>query len=142
MFKPSTPSSAGPPVDPAAMQVSVRQEYLSDQSDPETSQYVFAYDILIENVGADAAQLFWRHWYIHDPAAGDQEIEGEGVVGESPRLEPGESHSYQSFCVLRGKTGHMEGFYHFRRDDGSVFKAAIPRFELQVPPGDGGTFLT
>jgi ApaG protein len=140
MFRPV--ESERPPLDPDAMRISVEPEYLADQSDPETEQYVFAYRVQIENVGTDPAQLFWRHWYIHDPIAGDQEIEGEGVVGESPRLDPGASHTYQSFCVLRGKTGHMEGFYHFRRDDGSVFKAAIPRFEFLVPPGDGGTFLT
>lgn len=131
-----------PPLDPDAMRITVRPEYLAEESDPETEQYVFAYHVVIENVGLVPAQLFWRHWYIHDPVAGDQEVEGEGVVGDSPRLEPGDSHRYGSFCVMRGKTGHMEGFYHFRRDDGSVFKAAIPRFEFLVPPADGGAFLT
>jgi ApaG protein len=140
MFQPATPSSAGPPLDADAMRITVRPEYLPDQSDPEGWRYIFAYHVLIENVGTRPAQLTWRHWYIHDPAGEDQEVEGEGIVGESPRLEPGASHQYQSFCVLRGKTGHMEGFYHFRRDDGSQFKSAIPRFDFQVPPDEGGTF--
>jgi ApaG protein len=142
MFQPATPVPTGPPTDPTAMRIVVRPEYLPGHSDPTGFQFVFAYHVLIENIGPEPAVLFWRHWYIHDPVAGDQEVEGEGVVGESPRLEPGDSHRYQSFCVLRGKTGHMEGFDHFRRDDGSRFKAAIPRFDLRVPPDEGGTFLT
>lgn len=142
MFKTAASSPAGPPTDPHAMRISVRPEYLPEQSDPDTRRYVFAYHVLIENVGDESAQLFWRHWYIHDPVAGDQEIAGEGVVGESPRLQPGGSHAYQSFCVLRGRTGHMEGFYHFRRNDGTVFKSAIPRFNFHAPPADGGAFRT
>ena len=141
MFRPTNPPD-GPPHEPGEMRISVRPEYLAEQSDPDTRRYVFAYHVSIENTGSSAARLYWRHWYIHDPVAGDQEVEGDGVVGASPRLEPGDEHSYQSFCVLRGQTGHMEGFYHFRRDDGSVFKSAIPRFEFRVPPDDGGVFRT
>ena len=96
MFQPSTPAPGPLQIDPGEMQVTVRPEYLADQSDPAGSNYVFAYHVLIENVGDEAAVLFWRHWYIHDPAENKQEIEGEGVVGESPRIEPGESHRYQS----------------------------------------------
>lgn len=140
MFQPADLGPKGPPLDPDAMRIAVRPEYLPDHSDPGGFRFVFAYHVEIENIGSVAARLFWRHWYIHDPVAGDQEVEGEGVVGESPRLEPGDSHHYQSFCVLHGTTGHMEGFYHFRRDDGSEFKAAIPRFAFHVPPDDGGTF--
>jgi ApaG protein len=136
VFKPASPGP--PPIDADAFRVAVRPEYLPEQSDAHTSRYVFAYHVLIENVGDRAARLFWRHWLIHDPAAGDQEVEGEGVVGESPRIEPGDSHRYQSFCVLRGRTGYMEGFYHFRRDDGSVFRSPIPRFTLRATPGPPG----
>ena len=91
----------------------------------------------VENVGAASAQLFWRHWRIHDPVAGDHEVQGEGVVGETPLLDPGDVFEYNSFCVLRSPMGHMEGYYHFRRQDGSVFRAPIPRFFLQAPPGSG-----
>ncbi|MDX1394863.1 MAG: Co2+/Mg2+ efflux protein ApaG [Gemmatimonadota bacterium] len=142
MFQPVTSAPGRPPLEPREMRITVEPHYLADHSDPGGSHYVFAYDVSIENVGAVPAKLFWRHWYIHDPAGADQEVEGEGVVGESPRIEPGATHSYQSFCILRGQTGHMEGFYHFRRDDGSQFRAPIPRFVFHVPPGEGGTFPT
>jgi len=140
MFQPAAPAPTGPPIESDSFRISVLPEYMPAHSDPAGSRYVFAYHVLIENVGQEPARLFWRHWRIHDSVVGDHEVEGEGIVGESPRLEPGTEHRYQSFCVLRGKTGHMEGFYHFRRDDGSEFKSVIPRFEFQVPPGDGRTF--
>jgi uncharacterized protein affecting Mg2+/Co2+ transport len=85
MFQPATPVPTGPPTDPTAMRIVVRPEYLPGHSDPTGFQFVFAYHVLIENIGPEPAVLFWRHWYIHDPVAGDQEVEGEGVVGESPR---------------------------------------------------------
>lgn len=115
------------------IRVTVQPVYLPQHSSPATPRYVFAYHIRIENVGDRAAQLVWRHWYIHDPVAGDSEVEGEGVVGEQPLLAPGEVHEYQSFCVLEAPEGSMEGFYEFKRADGTRFKAAIPRFLLQLP---------
>ncbi len=140
-----TPSDPGAPpivpIVPDAMAIHVRPEYAAEHSDPAAWQYVFAYHITIENVGDETAQLFWRHWFIHDPMAGDHEVEGEGVVGQSPVLRPGESHFYNSFCVLRGPTGHMEGFYHFRRRDGSVFRAPVPRFHFAAPPEAVGTMF-
>lgn len=122
-----------------AIRVRVRTAYFAAESDPRALRYVFPYFVRIENVGTETVRLFWRHWRIHDPVAGDQEVRGEGVVGETPLLAPGEVHEYQSFCILRSPTGHMDGFYHFRRGDGSVFRAPIPRFHLQAPlDADGG----
>ena len=122
------------------MRITTRTAYLSRHSSPP-NRNVFVYFIQIENVGRRTAQLFWRHWKIHDPVAGDQEVEGEGVVGRSPVLEPGDVHEYNSFCVLKGTHGHMEGWFHFRREDGTTFRAPIRRFDLQVPhhgpPGGG-----
>lgn len=106
--------------------------FVAEQSDPAEPRYVFAYHIRIENVGDAPAQLLWRHWCIHDPVAGNNEVEGEGVVGQKPLLAPGEVHEYQSFCVLRSPHGYMEGSYQFRRPDGTSFQAAIPRFLLRI----------
>lgn len=114
------------------IRVSAQPFFLADQSDPEEQRFVFAYRMRIENVGAQAAQLVWRHWFIHDPVAGTTEVEGEGVVGEQPTLAPGAVHEYQSFCVLEGPEGSMDGFYEFRRPDGSRFKAQIPHFLLRT----------
>lgn len=114
------------------IRITAQPYFLRDQSDPEEERYVFTYHVRIENTGDRAAQLLWRHWFIHDSVGGDTEVEGEGVVGETPLIGPGESHEYQSFCVLQGPSGHMEGYYEFRRPDGSVFRATIPRFLLRV----------
>jgi ApaG protein len=114
------------------IRVTVRPTYQPEHSDVADARYVFAYHIRIENVGDRAAQLLWRHWDIHDPAAGDSVVEGEGVVGEQPVLAPGDAHEYESYCVLRGPSGHMEGWYEFARTDGSRFRADVPRFILDV----------
>ena len=114
------------------IRVSAQPFFVAEQSSTDAGQFVFAYHIRIENVGDSAAQLVWRHWYIHDPVGGDQEVEGEGVVGQQPRLDPGEIFEYQSFCVLQSPEGHMEGNYQFVRLDGTRFRAAIPRFLLRI----------
>ncbi|HET7459994.1 MAG TPA: Co2+/Mg2+ efflux protein ApaG [Longimicrobium sp.] len=114
------------------IRVTVHPRYLPEHSDLFAPRHVFGYRIRIENVGAQPAQLIWRHWYIHDALAGDSEVEGEGVVGEQPLLAPGDVHEYQSFCVLQGTEGSMEGTFEFLRPDGTRFKAAIPRFALHL----------
>ncbi len=119
--------------DTEGIRISAQPFYVPEHSDAEERRHVFVYQVRIENLGDQPAQLLWRHWYIHDPVGGDSEVEGEGVVGEKPLIGPGEVHEYESFCVLRSPSGgHMEGFYEFRRPDGSVFRAAIPRLLLRV----------
>jgi ApaG protein len=114
------------------IRITVYPAYLLSESDPEASRYVFSYRIRIENVGTEQVQLMWRHWFIHDPVAGDQEVSGEGVVGQQPLIAPGGVHEYQSFCVLQGPEGSMEGSYEFVRPKSGPFKAAIPKFLLRV----------
>ncbi len=114
----------------AGIRITVRPMYLQERSNPMLGQFVFAYQIRIENIGDQAAQLRSRRWLIHDESAGDTVVEGEGVVGEQPHLLPGQVHEYRSFCVLKSPHGYMEGSYRFVRDDGSSFQAVIPRFQL------------
>ena len=114
----------------AGIRISARPTYLRERSNPVLGQFAFAYDIRIENIGQEPAQLLTRRWLIHDEAAGDSVVEGDGVVGEQPRLKPTEVHEYRSFCVLTAPHGWMEGSYHFVRDNRSAFDAAIPRFIL------------
>jgi ApaG protein len=121
------------------IRITVQPRYAPAHSDPDEPRHVFVYHIRLENVGTDTAQLLWRHWDIHDDAGGDTEVEGEGVVGEQPVLAPGGVHEYESFCVLRGTTGWMEGWYELVRPDGAKFRAAIPRFELAVGAGGPAT---
>ncbi len=114
----------------AGIRISVRPAFLRERSNPLLEQFVFAYHIRIENVGSQAAQLRTRRWLIHDDVAGDTVVEGEGVVGEQPHLQPGQVHEYRSFCVLKGTHGWMEGAFRFVRDDESSFEAQILRFLL------------
>ncbi|MEE8267543.1 MAG: Co2+/Mg2+ efflux protein ApaG [Gemmatimonadales bacterium] len=112
------------------MRITVRPLFLDDRSNPGDHEFVFAYFVRIENVGDEEAQLLRRRWLIHDSIGEDLEVEGEGVVGEQPLLEPGGVHEYSSFCVLKSPQGYMEGHYLFGRPDGSTFTADIPRFIL------------
>ena len=114
------------------MRVSVRPVYSPAHSAPADRRHVFVYHVRIENVGDAPATLRWRHWDIHDDGAGDSQVDGEGVVGREPRLDPGQVHEYNSYCVLRGTEGWMEGWYELERDDGSRFRATIPRFHLRT----------
>ena len=108
------------------IRITVRPEYLADQSRPSQRHFVFAYRVRIENVGQQASQLVTRHWHIHDSVGRDTEVEGEGVVGEQPVISPGKVHEYQSFCVLQSGSGHMEGTYRFVRADGTRLRRAHP----------------
>lgn len=119
------------------MRITVRPLFLDDRSNPGDQEFVFAYFVRIENVGDEQAQLLRRRWLIHDSVSEDIEVEGEGVVGEQPLLEPGGVHEYSSFCVLRSPQGYMEGHYLFARPDGSTFAADIPRFILDAAGSAG-----
>jgi ApaG protein len=113
------------------IRISVRPVYLPERSQPLRGQFVFAYFVRIENVGAQSAQLRSRRWLIHDSIGEETVVEGEGVVGEQPILAPGQVHEYQSFCVLKSAQGYMEGEYRFLQADGTGFAADIPRFHLE-----------
>ena len=99
----------------------------------EQQHFVFIYHVTIRNNGAMGAQLLRRHWLITDADERVQEVEGEGVIGEQPMLEPGEEHSYQSYCVLQTPIGCMQGTYLMRATDGTSFEADIPAFTLAMP---------
>ena len=115
------------------IRVSVQSLYLADQSSPRDDRYVFAYTITISNEGARTAQLRTRHWIITDGRGSVEEVKGDGVVGEQPRLAPGQSFQYTSGCVLTTPVGTMQGSYRFWRDDGSYFDAQIAPFSLALP---------
>ena len=77
------------------MTVSVRTQYLEEQSEPDRSHYVFAYAITIKNTGNIPAQLISRHWVITDANDRVQEVRGLGVVGNQPLLQPGAGKTRQ-----------------------------------------------
>jgi ApaG protein len=106
--------------------------YLPQESDPDENRYAFGYTIVISNDGDRPARLLSRHWVIIDANGRRDEVQGPGVVGETPRLEPGQAFKYQSFCPIRTRWGTMEGTYTMQRDDGETFEARIGRFYLRV----------
>ena len=115
------------------IRVRVQSHYLPDQSSPRDDRYVFAYTITISNEGPRTAQLRTRHWIITDGRGTIEEVRGDGVVGEQPRLSPGQSFQYTSGCVLTTPVGTMHGTYRMWRDDGSYFDAEIAPFSLAMP---------
>lgn len=116
------------------VRVTVETAYQPNQSNPIDSEYMFAYRITIENTGENTIQLLRRHWFIIDSNGQKKEIEGEGVVGEQPVLEPGEVHRYISGSNLGSEMGKMYGTYLFEKQvDGEKFKVKIPEFILSTP---------
>ena len=115
------------------IRVRVVSQYLAEQSSPPANRYVFAYTITIANEGTRTAQLRTRHWIITDGRGVVEEVRGDGVVGEQPRLDPGQSFQYTSGCVLRTAVGTMQGTYRMWRDDGSFFDADVAAFSLATP---------
>ncbi len=117
-----------------AIKVSVRPFYLEQHSSPDNNQYVWAYHVRIENVGAETVQLRNRHWRITDSLGRLQEVRGPGVVGEEPVLAPGESFEYTSSCPLQTPSGFMVGDYEMETRSGERFLARVPAFSLDIPP--------
>ena len=113
--------------------IQVRTRYLDEQSAPEQNRYVFAYTIQLRNRGPQPAQLLSRHWIITDANGRVEEVRGEGVVGEQPRLRPGEGFEYTSGAVLETSLGTMQGSYQMLADDGTRFDAPVAAFTLSVP---------
>lgn len=107
--------------------------FLAEQSRPNLNRYAFAYQITLRNEGQIAAKLLSRHWIITDGNGKVEEVRGEGVVGEKPYLQPGESYQYTSWAVLETAVGSMQGSYQMLADDGHRFDAEIPLFTLAVP---------
>jgi len=116
------------------IRVSVATEYQPGYSSPNDHNYSFTYKIIIENHSEYTIQLLRRHWHIHDAGFGKREVEGQGVVGQMPVLEPGELHQYVSGCQLKSGLGKMYGTYLMERIvDGKKFRVTIPEFVMNPP---------
>lgn len=120
--------------DPAeTVVIDVRTAYMEEQSEPRRSKFVFSYTITISNNGRSAVQLLDRHWIITSADGAQEEVRGEGVVGQQPRLVAGSAFRYTSGAVLRTEVGTMQGSYGFVSDDGEPFSVPIAPFRLAVP---------
>ena len=122
----------------AGVTVRVTVNFMPDQSRTEARRWFWVYHIRIENHRDDAIRLRTRHWRITDSRGMVNLVDGEGVVGETPVLAPGQTHDYVSGCELMTNRGSMEGHYAFVRGDGTLFNVAIPFFPLDAPTQTAG----
>jgi ApaG protein len=113
--------------------VSVEPTYLEANSSPGSSQYFWAYRVIIENQGPETVQLLSRHWMITNSRGELTEVKGPGVVGEQPVLKPGESYEYSSGAPLNTPSGMMGGAYQMESESGERFDIEIPTFSLDRP---------
>lgn len=112
------------------VKVTARPSFLIDQSQPDRNKWVWSYEITVINAGEEPIQLVDRHWVITDAGGEVEEVRGEGVIGQRPVIEPGDSFSYQSFCPLATDYGFMRGSFGMVKPDGSRFEAAVAPFVL------------
>ena len=116
------------------VKISVETFYQEEYSQPLNNEFMFAYRITIENGSENTVKLLRRHWYIFDSCGVTREVEGEGVVGLQPIIEPQKSHQYVSGSHLKTEIGKMYGTYLMERMiDGKHFKVNIPEFHLVAP---------
>jgi ApaG protein len=113
--------------------VTVRTQYIPERSSHSGRQFAFAYTVQISNQGEVTTRLESRHWIIKDSTGHIEEVRGAGVVGVQPRLRPGESFEYTSWCVLGTPSGEMRGTYQMVTDAGEEFDADIAPFRLYLP---------
>lgn len=112
------------------IEVEVVPIYIPEQTQ-FVGQFLYTYNISITNHGSQACQLLKRHWIIVDGHGRKEEIEGDGVVGEQPIIEAGESYQYSSYCPLPTPTGNMRGSFTFKDEDGRNFRVSVPLFFLR-----------
>ena len=117
------------------IRVVVRPAYWPERSSPESGQYAFTYAVQIANEGTQTARLRTRHWIITDASGKQEEVRGEGVVGEQPTLAPGERFEYTSGVPLSTASGFMAGRYQMVSETGERFEIDVPTFSLDSPDG-------
>jgi ApaG protein len=115
------------------IEVEVEPFFLPDRSDPDESHFVWGYRVRIVNNSPMRVQLLERYWRITDGLGRVEEVRGEGVVGEQPELNPGDSYQYTSGCPLRTPSGIMLGTYTMETESGERFEVDIPAFSLDLP---------
>lgn len=116
------------------VKIAVETAFQPFYSDAGKNEYVFSYTVTIENLSDFTIQLRRRHWFIYESTGGIDEVEGEGVIGLQPILEPGQKHVYTSGCNLHTPIGKMSGFYQMERTmDGRFFDVKIPSFTMVAP---------
>ena len=138
MTVPLSPVEADPParsyeVETNGVHVRATPVFVEEESAPEQGRFLWAYHIEIENRGERTLQLMTRHWQITDREGRVQHVNGPGVVGQQPVLEPGGRFEYTSGCPLNAPSGMMQGTYDMADESGAIVVAQIPLFALDSP---------
>ncbi|WP_144213276.1 Co2+/Mg2+ efflux protein ApaG [Shewanella donghaensis] len=115
------------------IKIKVDTKYLEQQSSAEEQKFLFSYTITIINLSETPVTLKDRHWIITDSNGEKSEVQGPGVVGETPTIEPNTAYQYSSGTVMETPVGFMEGSYGMVTKEGELFKATIPTFRLAIP---------
>lgn len=114
--------------------ITVETFYNHQESNPLMNEYSFAYRVSIDNFSNFPVKLLRRHWHIFDSNGSYREVEGEGVIGQQPVLEPGDSFQYMSGAVIRTDMGRMVGNYQMENMlNKKLFEVQIPEFDLIAP---------
>lgn len=120
-------------IDSPRISIQVQSIYIESQSIPEEGRYVFAYTITIRNLGRFKVQLLGRYWLITNSNGCKTEVQGIGVIGEQPLIQPAGEFQYTSGAILETPIGTMEGHYEMLDHQGQLFRCAIPVFRLAIP---------
>jgi ApaG protein len=113
--------------------IKVVTHYLPEQSDDKDSRYVFSYTITITNNTDQTFQVMSRYWLITDANGDTSTVEGEGIVGKQPHINPGKSYTYTSGCFLQTPVGTMQGYYQAINENKETTILDIPVFQLAQP---------
>jgi len=117
--------------------ITVWPEFIDSKLNPIENLFIWAYHVRIQNKGKDSIKLLSRYWRIVDANGNIQEVSGDGVIGEQPKILPQSSYQYSSGVHLQTPSGIMMGHYQMQKEDGSIFNAQIPHFSLDVPSSKG-----
>ncbi len=121
------------PQQPPSITCQVHTRYIEEQSQPEKSRYIFAYTITIRNLSQQSVQLISRRWLITDANGKQLTIEGDGVVGEQPVIEPMQEYTYTSGTALETPLGVMQGHYVMLDEQSEQFLAEVAPFRMAIP---------
>jgi ApaG protein len=113
------------------IKISVNAEASEAQSDVINNQFVFSYTILIQNTGRVSSQLINRHWKVFSNNIQIADVKGDGVIGQQPLLRPLDSFEYTSWSILNTPSGHMQGTFTFKSEDGVFFDVEVTSFRLE-----------
>lgn len=115
------------------IRISVTSDYIAQQSLENEQQFVFSYTITISNESEETVQLINRYWQITDSNGENNTVSGEGVIGQQPFIQAGQSFTYTSGCILKSPLGNMQGHYQMQRNNGELIQVDIPIFRLAKP---------